>query len=196
MLCFGITGLICCMFPALYSVAVFNSETLSAHYISVLSLHCRRMHVPKPFVHRSMTVLLFFFSYFQFPTFVFFCMEKVYYIPTPQCCDFWGSYIYLSLYIYLHSPPDLFYCPVALQRRPSNPVKSVCTGRTQGIKTADLPFFQIEFDPKPWSGFWAFVNLALKLKWSGQHIQFDGLHIKVALLTVLEENLWTLWKRD
>lgn len=92
-----------------------------------------------------------------------------------------------------HSPPDLFYCPRALQCHGSAPVKSVCTGRTQGIKITDRSAFsQIGFDPKPWNDFWAFVNLALKLKWSGQHIQYDGLYIRVRLLSVLEENLWTL----
>lgn len=89
-----------------------------------------------------------------------------------------------------HSPPDLFYCPGALQCHASAPFKSVWTERTQVIKITDWSAFsQIGFDPKPWNDFWAFVNLALKLKWSGQHIQYDGLYIRVGLLTVLEENL-------
>lgn len=180
------------MFPALYSVAVlqFNwivvQETLSAHYIIALSLYCRIIHIPELF-NASVEFL------FSVPNpCVLVDGKGLFY---PQCCDF-GD-IYLSPCIYFYSPSDLFYCRVALQCCASASVKSVCTGKTQGIKTADWSaFFQIGFVPKPWNGFWAFVNLALKLKWSGQHIQHDGLHIKVGLLTVLEENLWTLWKRD
>lgn len=56
----------------------------------------------------------------------------------------------------------------------SSAVSCICSCqvsmRTQVIKITDWSAFsQIGFDPKPWNDFWAFVNLALKLKWFGQH---------------------------
>lgn len=98
---------------------------------------------------------------------VFLSMER--FILSPDLCLWRALYLSTAQNVF-HSPPDLFYCPGALQCHASAPVKSVCTERTQVIKITDWSAFsQIGFDPKPWNDFWAFVNLALKLKWFGQH---------------------------
>lgn len=122
MLCFGFTGLICCMFPALYSVAVlqFNwivvQETLSVHYITVSNLHCRIMRVSKPLcIGRLQKKSKVFFP----PEFLFSVSNphvllygKGLLYPNAQCCDFWKLlYLFKPLYLFTFTTwPVLLPC--------------------------------------------------------------------------------------